>query len=116
MSTDSDGFNSFFHCLIVFEEINEADIIYDFDKVTDILKHKSPKKKRDKSLKTEEDENNNNGLGETIFTNLRNDMKNKLKQRKDKRKCLYAEDIAKKIDVDKPKQQVEETTPRTPRA
>ena len=31
MSTDGGGFNSFFHCLIFYEEINEAELLYDFD-------------------------------------------------------------------------------------
>ena len=41
MSTDSNGFNSFFHCLIFYEEINEAELAYDFDYVTDVLKKNS---------------------------------------------------------------------------
>lgn len=77
MSTDSDGFNSFFHCLIVFEEINDFDISTDFDKVTDILKQKSPNKKRDKSLKNEEIEHP--GLGDTIFKNINNAILKKLR-------------------------------------
>jgi hypothetical protein len=39
MMTDADGFNSFFHVLIFYEEINEAEIsCQDFDIVTEILR------------------------------------------------------------------------------
>lgn len=39
MSTDSEGFNSFFHCLIFYDEINEAEITYDTDNFDSIKKH-----------------------------------------------------------------------------
>lgn len=45
MSTDSQGFNSFFHCFIFYDEINEAEIAHDFDTLTNILKKKSPNRK-----------------------------------------------------------------------
>lgn len=39
MMTDAEGFNSFFHVLIFYEEINEAEIsANDFDIVTEILR------------------------------------------------------------------------------
>ena len=39
MSTDTEGFNSFFHVLIFYEEINEAEISSnDFDIITEILR------------------------------------------------------------------------------
>jgi hypothetical protein len=38
MSTDSEGFNSFFHCLIFFDEVNEAEITYDFDNIEALKK------------------------------------------------------------------------------
>ena len=49
MSTDSEGFNSFFHCLIFFDEVNEAEINYEADNSDALKKHhflKSPTKGR----------------------------------------------------------------------
>ena len=45
MSTDSGGFNSFFHCFIFHESINEADITYDFDTLPNIIRTVSPTNK-----------------------------------------------------------------------
>ena len=61
MSTDSDGFNSFFHCLIFYEEINEAEIEMDFDKVTNMLKKRTTTgiKKQRSSDKYQDDEEEN---------------------------------------------------------
>lgn len=45
--TDSDGFNAFFHVLIFYEEINEAEIsLNDFDIVTEILRKQHLQKKK----------------------------------------------------------------------
>jgi hypothetical protein len=49
MSTDSGGFNSFFHCLIIYESINEADLKYDFDSLPNILKNNSPTLRKKKA-------------------------------------------------------------------
>lgn len=49
MSTDSDGFNAFYHCLIFYDEINDAEINYDTDNIDAFKKHiqhHSPQKKR----------------------------------------------------------------------
>jgi hypothetical protein len=39
MSTDSEGFNSFFHCLIFYDEVNEAEVSYDTDNIDALRKH-----------------------------------------------------------------------------
>lgn len=41
MSTDSSGFNSFFHCLIFYDEINEAELAFDLDVIKTALQKKS---------------------------------------------------------------------------
>lgn len=38
MSTDSEGFNSFFHCLIFYDEVNDAEINFEFDIDTELIK------------------------------------------------------------------------------
>ena len=46
MTTDSEGFNSFIHVLIFYDEVNEAEINSDdFDIVAEILRKKSISKK-----------------------------------------------------------------------
>lgn len=45
MSTNSQGFTSFFHCLIIYDEINEAEIANDFDCLANILKKQNSIKK-----------------------------------------------------------------------
>ena len=49
MSTDGGGFNSFFHCLIFYEEINEAELRYAFD-VKKVRIEAKKKRKIDENL------------------------------------------------------------------
>lgn len=60
MSTDSDGFNYFFHCLIFYEEINDAEIANDFDYMCHFKKRSTKHIKQSDSFKLAKDLNENN--------------------------------------------------------
>jgi hypothetical protein len=49
MSTDSSGFNSFFHCLIFYDEVNEAELAYDFDLFNNVFKKQKTRRKEKKA-------------------------------------------------------------------
>lgn len=55
MATDSDGFTSYFHCLIFYEQFTKDEIKNDFDKVVQERARKSSFKRE----KGDEDQKNN---------------------------------------------------------
>lgn len=103
MSTDEDGFNSFFHCLIVYEEINDLDIVSDFDKVTNLLKQK----KNQKTNKARKDEDNMVG---TLEKSYRNELKSKYSKKTERADKLVRE-IIKKEETDKGNEMNDNETP-----
>jgi hypothetical protein len=60
MSTDGEGFNSFFHCLIFFDEMNEAEINFEYEVDTKKLKRMERKKSESPDIRRH---NRNNRQG-----------------------------------------------------
>ena len=93
--TDSDGFNSFFHVLIFYEEINEAEInSSDFDIVSELLRkqHLTKKLSRKPSISPNDarrDSSHGGGKG-TLNDELFSNVKKNLGIRKMTTKCLNA--------------------------
>ena len=82
MSTDGEGFNSFFHCLIFYDEVHESDVLTDDDLATlkkDIMKNEHSSRSPNKQTTTRR---TNGGLSEEEETEeMPNIIRKKMKNR-----------------------------------
>ena len=93
MSTGADGFNDFFHIMVVYEEVNFADLQYDFQSLQDII----AKEKKKARGGTETSTGRATGVGNEVVSTLESQQKEQCKKRMEKRKkatqMLYIDDV-----------------------
>lgn len=102
MTTDQEGFNTFIHVLIFYEEINEAEISSnDFDILTEILRKQHLSKKEpnrnQKSIPRDGSDNSiglKNEMDGTLFNYHRMKMQKMIKKSNDKCHQLNCEEIS----------------------